>query len=500
MINNGENGYLTVKACEKSFGVEAAGDYTLPDYQSDIRRILHVSQTVLPPAKYIGGDSVEFNGTVDYQVLYVGGDGGMYSAPLSGEYSFSVPLERGGDIDVTDGVTVLCHMCAEGVNTRVSAPRRLSIRSRLRPNVRVYGKMPVGVRMLSEVDPVSVYTKTGVCKSLVCDSAVSDVISLSYTAPLSSEDMRVVCADARVCVTGTECSGSGVSCRGKVLLKLLCAAPDENGDGEVISTVSADVPFEGDVDMDDCSSDRYCRVHGVLSEMSVNVSESGVQCDIGIILEAMAARNAEVEYTEDVYSTERECACEMRQTASVALLSCGNANVTLSERIPLEKTGVPENAQIVDALGSVCFDGCTLTDGRYAYSGTASLVLIYRNDGELYSTDINIPVRYEAQTSAEGAPTCFDGCAELTDIRARVEKGELSVDAELLISADCMGETAVCAVESASFGETFAPRECELTVCYPASDDTLWSVAKRYRVAPADIMGDPENDRYVMIE
>ena len=119
--------------------------------------------------------------------------------------------------------------------------------------------MPVGVRMLSEVDPVSVYTQKGVCKSLVCDSAVSDVISLSYTAPLSSEDMRVVCADARVCVTGTECSGSGVSCRGKVLLKLLCAAPDENGEGEVISTVSADVPFEGDVDMDECSSDRYCR-------------------------------------------------------------------------------------------------------------------------------------------------------------------------------------------------------------------------------------------------
>ena len=106
MINGAqEKAYLTVGLYERSFGTEASGDFTLPDYQSEIRRILHVAQTVLPPAKYIGADAVEFNGTVDYQVIYVGMDGGMYSVPLSTEYSFNVPLERSAEL--VDGVTVL---------------------------------------------------------------------------------------------------------------------------------------------------------------------------------------------------------------------------------------------------------------------------------------------------------------------------------------------------------------------------------------------------------
>ncbi len=499
MINNGENAYLSVGVCEKSFGIEAAADYTLPDYQSDIRRILHVSQTVLPPAKYISGDSVEFNGTVDYQVLYVGGDGGMYSAPLSGEYRFSVPLERGADIDITDGVSVLCRVCAESVSTRVSAPRRLSIRSRLRPNVRVYAKLPVAVESQSEVDPTSVYTKTERCQSLVCESAVSDVIPLNFSVPLSSPDTRVVSADARVCVTAAECAEGGIFCRGRVKIKLLCAVPAEDGE-EQMSVVYTDAPFDGEVDMDYCVSRADCRVRGILSEMSVNVEEGRVQCDMGIMLDAMMAQNREAEYTADVYSTQRECECETRDVWSVSLLSCGNANLTVSERIPLAGTNIPESAEIVDSLASVCFDGCTLSDGKYVYSGTASAVIIYRNDGELYSADVNIPVKYEAQTAAGAPPVCFDACADAVDMRARIEQGNLCIDAELFISADCLGKTSLRAVSAAAFGDVLPSRETELTVCYPAPDDSLWTVAKRYKVAPAAVIGDPSADRYVMIE
>ena len=499
MINNGENAYLSVGVCEKSFGVEAAADYTLPDYQSDIRRILHVCQNVLPPAKYVSGDSVEFNGTIDYQVLYVGGDGGMYSAPLSGEYRFSVPIERSADIDITDGVSVLCRVCAEGVSTRVSAPRRLSIRSRLRPNVRIYAKLPVSVESRSEVDVTSVYTRTESCQSLCCESAVSDVIALNFSSPLSSPDTRVVSADARVCVTSAECTDNGVCCRGKVKIKLLCAVPTEDGE-EQTSVVCGETPFEGEVDMDGCMSRADCRVRGILSEMSVSVEEGGVQCDVGIMLDAMMAQNTQAEYTADVYSTQRECTCETKDVSAVSLLSCGNANLTVSERIPLAGTNIPETAEIVDALASVCFDGCTLSDGKYVYTGTASAAVIYRNDGELYSTDVNIPVKYEAQTLAGDMPVCFDACADAVDVRARIEQENLCIDMELYISADCLGKTSLRAVSAAEFGDVLPSRETELTVCYPSPDDTLWTVAKRYKVAPAAVLGDPSSDRFVMIE
>ena len=156
-----EKGGFTVTLYDRSFGTEAAGDYTLPDYQSDIRRVLHVSQTVLPPSKYITSDSVEFNGTVDYQLIYVGGDGGIYSAPLSGEYSFTVPFDR--NADVSDDIRILCSVYRDGISARVSAPRRLSIRSRLRANVRILGTISSETVIMAEDTEENIFRRTESC-------------------------------------------------------------------------------------------------------------------------------------------------------------------------------------------------------------------------------------------------------------------------------------------------------------------------------------------------
>ncbi|MBQ9112693.1 MAG: DUF3794 domain-containing protein [Clostridia bacterium] len=493
MINDRENGYFTVGLHERTFGVEAAGDYTLPDYQSEIRRVLHVSQTVLPPAVYVGADSVEFSGTVDYQLIYVGGDGGIYSAPLSGEYSFNAPLERG--MDVTEDMRVLCHVCAEGVSTRVSAPRRLSIRSRLRPNVRILGKLPTSDGVTEQTESDTLYRKTERCMSVECESAVSELIPLTYSTPLASDDMRVVCADAKVCVTEKECVSGGVRCRGRAELCMLWTTEDS---GEM-NRITADIPFEGEIDADGCTSESMARVHGTLSEMAVSVGEDGVECNMGIMLEAVICRNDETEYTSDLYSTENECVCETAAVSPRRMLVCANANVTLGERVPLSETTVPEGAEIIDAHGSVVMDKCTHTDGRYTFGGNGRFAVIWRNDGDINSSEVTLPVRLEVQGSESGEPVSFDARAEATDVRARIEDGSLRIDSELMMSVDCMGETVVRTVTGVSFGEEIPPRGSELIVCYPTPDDTLWSVAKRYKVAPADIIGDPGTDRYVMI-
>ena len=85
-------------------------------------------------------------------------------------------------------------------------------------------------------------------------------------------------------------------------------------------------------------------------------------------------------------------------------------------------------------------------------------------------------------------------------IKVRIDGGNLCVDAELNVSADCVSEQTVSTVEKVTFGEAISRPESELIVCYPSPDDTLWSVAKRYKVAAQNISGDPEKDRFVMIE
>ena len=125
--------------CDKTLSTEISTDFTLPDYQVEIRRILRVTPQILPPAKYVSGNSAELNGNIDYELLYVGSDGALYSAPLSAEYSITVPLEISSNFDLNEGVTLITDISNESTTTRVSAPRRLCIKCRLACHVKAYG-------------------------------------------------------------------------------------------------------------------------------------------------------------------------------------------------------------------------------------------------------------------------------------------------------------------------------------------------------------------------
>ncbi len=499
MNNNFDGGSrLCVPVFERGVNTEAAGDYTLPDYRSEIRRILRVTETVLPPVSYVNSDSVEFNGAVDYQVLYVGADGGIYSAPVSGEYSFSVPIDKGVLGDDSSALCALCDIYCEGVSARVSAPRRLSLRCRLRPLVRIYAQRDVSGDALLNADE-SVVTRMESCNSLVCESGVSDVIELGCTVAAPSEDTRVAAADGYVTVSSAECVSGGVFCRGKATLRLLCAVGGEDGE-ENYTAVTAEIPFEAEADVDVCSPDFSCRCEGILSSLTVEVTDAGIECSAEIMVKAVVFCDKEVSYIADAYSLTHASDAELSPLTVRRAQTCGNGNVTVSERVPIADTGIPDGAELITSYGRVCVDKCAVDNGKAVFSGNGIFTLVWRANGEIGASDVELPVRYERQVDNLDAPVSFVCRAEATELRASMERGELRLDAELTLGIDCVGETSVSPVSRLVTGEKLAPSSAELIVCYPDAADTLWSVAKRYAIPLDNIDGDPQCDKYVIIK
>ena len=74
-----ENRRVRMPICDRTINTEMSNDYTLPDYQPEIRRILHVNATVTHPTKYVSAAGAEFNGSIDYDLIYVGTDGELYT-------------------------------------------------------------------------------------------------------------------------------------------------------------------------------------------------------------------------------------------------------------------------------------------------------------------------------------------------------------------------------------------------------------------------------------
>ncbi len=493
MINGTANGkaqILNNTLCEKNVITEAAGDFTLPDYQNEIRRILHVFPTVLPPTRYVNGSSAEFSGTVDYQVLYIGADGGVYCAPLSSDYAFSVPLEGEGN------VFAHCTVSAESVNTRVSAPRRMSIRTKLRANVRAYGEVECSLDVGEEINPTTVYTKTQRCMSCAPQSSLSDVIDINYICPLPTEDTRVISAEAKPVILGSSAAEGTVMCTGELVLRLFCVR-EESGE---YSTVESRAPFDGEIDIEGCSDTANIRTRGHVAQMSVEVTDAGIECNVGVLLEGICFCSEEREYIDDVYSSERECECSLRTVSAREVAYCDTSSFTLSERMPLGGASLSDDAEILLSSGTATVDKCSISEGRCIFGGNAVFTMLCKREEEIFCTDITVPIRYECACPSRHEAASFDCFAQILDCRVKISEGNLCIDAEISLSADVLCECAATFANRAVFGEYIDASEGELIVCYPTSDDTAWSVAKRYSVAPSAVIGNPSTDKYVIIE
>ena len=496
MINeNGANGgYFTVPLYERSFASEVSGDFTLPDYYTEIRRILCVTPTVLPAAKYVGDNTAEFNGVVDYTVTYVGGDGEIYSIPLSSDYSFNVPLDK---VDGAGDASALCSIGVESVNTRVSAPRRLSIRTRIRPNVRIYAKLSSSVNCDTDASVSHIHTRTAEVQSLDCECSASDVIEVEYIIPNVSEDLRVLRADGYVCCEQAERTDGGVKCPANLKLCLLVSREE----GAVIETLTGEAPIEGEIDFDINTVDVPVNVRGIVSEMSVNVTDQGIECRVGVILEGRACHNDTIGYTDDIYSTEKQCECESKRISIRRSAACSSGSFSFSERFPIDTVGISADTQVYMTVGSVTMDKCEAKGNKYALSGNAVFSLLCRRDGEFQVNEVTVPVKYETDgyCSTDGG-LYFDALCQPMDIKTRIDGDSLCIDCEIYVSCDIVCEDTVNAVEKVSFGTPISREESRIVVCYPSVDDTLWSVAKRYCVDRVNIVGDPEKDRFVIIE
>ena len=473
--------HITLPMCDRTVSAESSGDYTLPDYQPEIRRLLCVDATVLPPAKYVGGTGAEFNGTVDYRIMYVGMDGGIYSAPLSSEYSFNVPIDGAGDFDLGEGVSVLASVVCENAVSKVTAPRRLNIKSRLRAHVRVFGKRILEAQCIGAESHDAIMRLRGEGRCMSVGSGSSDIISITEEIGGMSDDVRVISAEGDVFVDDVRAAEGIVRASGNVMLKLMSAR--ENCSPEISVRK---LPFEGEIEVDGACEQSMCRATGTVSDISVSVGEDGrILCDISLILEARAMQNEEFTHTADLYSTEESCICEHVEYSMPIALGCTNSNVSQSERIPLEQTNISPDANIIYACGAPRFDNCTLVGEKYMLTGECRYTLICESGGEYSSSEIVLPVRYEM--SADGEVSGYDAQADVISCRARVDGENLCIDAELSVVAELTGAELVRTLSEARFGEKYDCRGNRMTVYYPSDGDSVWTVAKRYHVRPESV-------------
>ena len=467
---------VQVPICDKQTVIELSSDFSLPDYQPPFKRLLRVRACVSPADQYIGAGNAEFSGTVDYTVLYTGNDDCLYCFSESSEYHFSVPIEMTSDIDLNDGLTCDVDVIPDMTVGRVAAPRKLSLKCRLRARVRIWGTRLIEEALCDmEQKDLQRLCGTAECGRIFVGNGEPLQLGDEILLDAGENDLRVISAEGEVFVSEATAGSGVVNCRGEVCLKLLCAHESTQTPPTVLLRR---IPFSQAVITDGVEVNCDACADGCCSDIRITVEEGRILCELVIRLRARAQRNESITFTRDLYSTAAACDCTSLSCTLPLAVKCLNGNFSVGITLPLSEAGIRAGMEVVDISLIPAVTSLESEHGKYYLNGKCRALVVLSDSEESTVQELELPFRYETDG---GEPIAdYDASVNVISGRARLDGERISVDAELAVCLSVRGESRLDILTDARLGEPLPRTGAVCTVCYPSREDTLWSVAKRY--------------------
>jgi hypothetical protein len=204
----------------------------------------------------------------------------------------------------------------------------------------------------------------------------------------------------------------------------------------------------------------------------MSVEDGRILCEAELLLEARALREETVTYSRDAYEIGRQSEVKTATYRLPHRLRCVNSNFTQSESRSLSELGLTPMG-VLDVGGTAVLERVEVERGHYVVTGKCRYTLLMSDsEGEVVVRELELPLRYVLDGTAEDQPTSYEGQLQLLSVRARMDAERLAIDAELGIWLYLEGERAICAVSEVRVGEALSRTRGELRLCYPAPDDT----------------------------
>ena len=473
---------------------ESQTDYVLPDYMSDMRKILFTDASLRPSGRFAGGDQVEFSGIVVYNVIYLDSDGEISSVEFSSDYDYSLKCSGDGYGDSIADTRV------PNYAVRLVGPRKISAKASLAGSVRLSENCSLSVSGNAFDGDASPEINTGSIK--MRSTGISSVVEREYAEPLTrldgaiADEVRVIYPSAEVMVDDIVSDGESVTMKGKLRMRAIIKNADE-----VACGVEKLVGFEENLDFDGAEAlVGFVPKLSVCSvKTSVNADESGCEIVMSVILElcALGEGNQSVDVVFDGYLKDAPTDTSYENMQYSRLVDTRSLRTTHSaeiSRADIESEGLREVIFLTSTpkVEQVeCENGRVTIEGEVRYSGVAS---------EMVGDKISYTyVKFSAPFTINSDVECENSDNLHVEVELKSSGASASLDEDRLY-ATCTLDCVVMAVEDSSCrilssmsrreGESFASSKSVVTVYYPSDEDTLFSVAKRFHTSGLKVARD----------
>lgn len=478
------------KIGDKTAVTDVTAELSLPDYQPAVRRLLRVSADCPPPESFLSAGSANVSGTLHFRVLYTGEDGGFYSASAETDYRADLRYELPAGCDAGDGIFFSAESVPESVGGRVPAPRRISLRAK----VHTRGRFFASCEQTEEVGGVPEESLERLCCRAETSSTyfgVGEELLLSDEMPVEGQgEVRIISSDASVLVTEAVAGNGVVTVAGEVVLRhLLCREPAEEGGSRFSEPYrqTRRLPFRAEVGTEGSESGFASSARGFVTAVASRNEDGKILSDVSLKLCSEVSRNTPFFYTRDLYSTVSESENAYRTLSFPQSLGSVQSQFSFNASLPANAVGVRESDRVPDVTATPLQLSVTTDRRRAVLTGQLHCqAILCRSGDECSPVEFDLPFRFDLG-EVKGEVRDFSLSADTLSCRLRSDGETVSVDAELFFSGMLYGAEEHTVFSSAVFSEPLPAAEAVGRLVFPAPDESLWKLARRYRVPLASL-------------
>lgn len=295
---------------------------------------------------------------------------------------------------------------------------------------------------------------------------------------------KLLCCDARACVSGAEASLDAVTVIGEVFIDGLGMTAEG-----ATQPFTAVMPFSEELGAEGARRGDTVHIRALSAVTSTEDNEDGVELTVNVELAGEVYSELVVSCATDAFSPDCELELDKMRVCGVNVLAekCVNDQVEGTVTLP-----EGENADKVLAMCGFRLSAVTAYPefGKAVIEGAVSGYVIYADAeaGKKSSCAVELP--FKITTDIEASDDCtIDADGGVGRITVRPSRlGELSVRAAIGVSVRVVRPSETEIVIGFEFGEKRPDRKGVISVRVAGDGETLWESAKELCVTPETVL------------
>ncbi len=474
-------------------------DYIIPETLSDTQAILLTSCDVVIKDITQNGQTVTASGKVLYNLLLLGDDGTIGNVKLDEDFEIKDLIDG-----LSDDSILICKGAFSECESRMINPRKINLNSHITVKVDAYNE--------KDVSPEISGTET--LEDDMCLKRRHGEILTAQTTTVSEKDIPVshdITLDgnfppiAEILFSRIKTVPNEINTRGnriELKFKAIYSAVYRSEEGNIFA-LSKSFILEKAIEFDAADTfdwSAFTCSDDLSSEIAKdNYGDSKIiEIDFSYDVVLNGIRNTTVDSITDMYSTEYECETVENRGESVVYNRSYRSSLSVNastERGALSAENV-RNVLIGNAVIKESSAEYSPEKNKLIVNATALIFTVCENnitsdDDIRYSSHpFDYQFKCELDVGEHNENTDYSVEINISDTRFRQDQNNLYCDLEcnIFVESTTKCETSYISNATVNKNSPVTRIGAPITLCYPGGTETLWDIAKYYKVSTNEII------------